>query len=609
MSPISLRDPPCRIILTCPITLRVPETNSADADLPVEASPSPGTAQSTGPRSVVALSALPGHLSGPLEASGKRKLKRQARLWEEGDIERFSDFTTDQRRALEDEERARLQKQADHDASATTQRTFLGSIVTFGAGLQVLGFITGFEACVVRVSGLPVDASDKDIFALFTQQGGTAVDQARLYLAHNEVLSDGTRDVRMVMDIEWGRALSAGLQGIEFRDHRLSFEVQPYTPPGGMISLVREAFISWRPISTCYVVSYSSETPIDIIDQKVKQLNGYTYFGRRLCVERLAPPPGHPENIALESIRIRNLPTSITYAEVFSLAGPHASSVRATSTPSDLEVIRSALSSSGCTPSDIVSLEPVSITDGALEGMPQFCARFSSEDIVTRVYDYLNGRTLLGGLFFDVSFSVPKYAIAIPAAQYAAQLSQWVDLKHSIRDYDRTQCSLVKLRIRDTSDVRLTVTGTDPQAVGAMKIRAEALAAGEKLVGWHDRFRERSISAFISGVMAKSGAYICVDRRLRQISLYGSSQAISSARTMITHKIARLSTRPFIIKIPSASMQSFVAQGLPELRELLGSENVHFDPAANRHHVSRRYCRFLAVAFALYVSMSSTRPA
>ena len=66
---------------------------------------------------------------------------------------------------------ARLAALAKKDAAKTIQRVVLGSIVTFGAGLDVRALITGFECCTMRIKSLPADAREDEVCALLTQQG------------------------------------------------------------------------------------------------------------------------------------------------------------------------------------------------------------------------------------------------------------------------------------------------------------------------------------------------------------------------------------------------------------------------------------------------------
>lgn len=61
--------------------------------------------------------------------------------------------------------------------------------------------------------------------------------------------------------------------------------------------------------------------------------------------------------------------------------------------------------------------------------------------------------------------------------------------------------------------------------------------------------------------------------------MYGRAEAVARARVIIKDELARLAELAFITPVPRTSVPFFVAEGLPQLRELLGEHNmIHFDP-------------------------------
>ncbi|KZV70809.1 hypothetical protein PENSPDRAFT_685099 [Peniophora sp. CONT] len=536
------------------------------------------------------------------EAAG-RELQRQARLQAEREArERAEAAARERQRVLEEQERARLADQARLDAAKTTQSVVLGSIVTFGAGLEVHAFTTGFETRIVRIRGIPVNALAREIYALFTQQG---IDKARLYLMLNKPLHDGTREVKMAMDAEAGHALSAGLDDLEFRDRRLSFEVGTYNVPGAMgISSVKDVevlTVSWQAATARYVATYNS---LSDARRKIQELNGSTHLGRRIRAETNTAPPGRLIYVDPNSIKIDNLPASATHDQVSALAGPEVVTLRALpmrgapATAAPLEVVRTSALASGCSQSDIVSLELLEGTSDAINGIVKVRARFRTWDQAKVAHDYLNGRKLFGNVACRVILPNPlSYIITIPVQQFEAQRTQWAALRESVQVVGKDRGSLTQLDVPNKPIVRFRVSGSDKKAVGALKVQVEGLAAGEKVDGWHVRLSQHSNGAFVARVLADSGALMRADWRQRQLKIYGSPPAVARAREMIGEELVRLAGLELTTNIPPPSIRHFLAQGLPELRELLGEDNVRFNPATrilvtsggdNTHHIVSR---------------------
>ncbi|KZV65047.1 hypothetical protein PENSPDRAFT_638914 [Peniophora sp. CONT] len=501
--------------------------------------------------------------------------------------------------------RRRRRENVQPDTAKTVQRVVLGSIVTFGAGLEIRGFTTGFESCTIRINGLPADVLEREIYELFTQQG---IDEARLYLMSHKILADGTSEAKMVMDAESGEVLSVGLDDLDFRGSRLSFEVGTYNIPGKMgASAVKDTnilTISCPAASLRYVLTYASE---DLAQDKCRELDGLIHRNRRLKAEYVQTSVAESDErsgIRQYALKLSNLPKPTTYDHVRALAGSEVLSYSplalkgVPSTDIALEAIRESVYSSKCRKSDIYSFESPDVAD-LLNGTITVRVCFSSWDVAKSVHDHIRGRKLacLGNKAFQVFLPSPlSYTITIPSQQHDAQRAQWNEIRRESHAGDKALSCLTRLQVPGKSLVRLRVTGSDNKAVGALKLRVESLAAGERVVGWHPRLLQHD-GVFFDRVLAETGAFLRADRRQRQIKVYGSADTTARARALVENEFARLSSLDFRTQVPPLSVRSFLAQGLQELCELLGEENVHFDPSTRvlttsggddaRHIVSR----------------------
>ncbi len=151
----------------------------------------------------------------------------------------------------------------------------------------------------------------------------------------------------------------------------------------------------------------------------------------------------------------------------------------------------------------LVSLENLNNFQRTLDGMVAVKARFNSREEAERVYLLLSKGTfpwsinMLESTFWLHLPPSMQYTLTIPAAQYSAQTLQWDSLVESIKH--RNACNLFITELRAVDVVQMRIVGNVKEAVGALKVRVESLAAGEKIEGWHPSLGH-SRSQFIRAV-------------------------------------------------------------------------------------------------------------
>lgn len=542
-----------------------------------------------------------------LEAQDRVKRENEARerqrFLEAQERNRREQEARERQRLLETQERARREQEARIAAARTTQRVILGSIVTFASGLDIRGFTTGFESCIVHIRGLPMNASEREIYMLFTQQG---IPEASLYLMFNKVHPNGTREVKMAMNAEAGHALSVGLDELEFRDRHLSFEVGTYNIPGAMGASQGKdpntLLVSWPMASARYIVTYNS---LETAERMAQELNGSVRLGRRLKVERDKTFPGRKVPVLPNSIKIDNLPPSVVSNDVHSLAGSETRSMHVlptrgapTSILPEQVVTRWIALAGGPGASSVAKAD----TDAdRLKGMMRVRAGFQSWDDAKRVHDYIETRKPLGMVPCYLDLPQPlSYVINIPQEQFDVQRVEWLQLQNSVAE--TKGCNFTYFAVQGRPIMRFRVSGSDQKAVGSLKLRVETLAKGEKIVGWHAQFGQQNSKnaiAFVSRVHTETGALMRADWRQRHIKLFGGTEAIARAQGMVADELARLTKLEFTTHVPQNAVRFLLAEGLPQLREILGGDDslVHFNPATRvlttsggdeaRHIVSR----------------------
>jgi hypothetical protein len=471
--------------------------------------------------------------------------------------------------------RAQAAEIAKEAAAKTVQSVVLGSIVTFSAGLELSHLVTGFECCTLRIANLPPNVQEDEINTLFTDRG---LDRGRFHLVSVKPMpSGGKLSAEIITDAESGKALSLDPGGLELRDEVLTLEVSCYNSPGSMSAATERdsnvLTISWRVPSTRYVAEY----PVTVnAAAKAQELNRQMCSGRRVKAEVNTRPPGRfVPTFHDNSVKISFLPLTVSDEEVKTFSG--ADVVRrlkdkggifnedvghiTTTLQNDIECI---------SPSTLTSLEPLLPTP-SVDGTVLVRARFSSWEDANAVHTrLLNHR--IGNVSFWFRLPNPtQYSITISTEQFRAQKSLWDALIDSIKD--KRACML---HIHEQGPVvRMRLSGSKKEAIGALKVRVESLIAGEKAEGWHMTLGHPN-NNFLRSVFDNTGALVRADWRRQVLKVYGESKAVEQARELIKDKLEQLSSLEYTKVLAKPSVRFFLACGIPELKETFGEDNVKF---------------------------------
>lgn len=468
-------------------------------------------------------------------------------------------------------------------AAKTVQSVVLGSIVTFGAGLELSHLVTGFECCTLRIGNLPPNVQEHEINALFTERG---LDRGRFHVVSVKPMTSGRKlSAEIITDAESGQALSLDLGGLEFRDEILTLEMSGYNSPGSMSAASeRDAdvlTISWRVPSVRYIAAYPASVTAA---GKVRELNNRVCSGRRVKVEVNSMPPGRfVSNFQENSVKISFLPPAITDEAVEAFSGSDSvKRLQGKVFVEDIGHIASTLRDDvECiSHGTLMSMEPLLPTP-SIDGIALVRARFASWDDANAVHTrLLNHR--IGGVSFWFRLPNPtQYSITISAEQFRAQKSLWDALVDGIKD--KRSCML---HIHEQGPVvRMRLSGSKKEAIGALKVRVESLIAGEKVDGWH-RTLGYSGNAFARSVFDNTGALLRADWRRQVLKVYGQPKAVDQARELIKAELDRLSSMEYTRVLARQSVRFFVQRGIPELKETFGEDNVKFVISAGRITIS-----------------------
>ncbi|KAK0479604.1 hypothetical protein IW261DRAFT_1478323 [Armillaria novae-zelandiae] len=461
------------------------------------------------------------------------------------------------------------------DALRTHQCTVFGSIITFSSGLAIQNIIAGFDCCRIRVKNIPHDARPHEIEALFLQQG---LDVSDFHVIAVDSTSNGTMRADIVTNATVAQILAVGLEGIEFRDERLEFEVGTYNLPGGMGALAPEdenvLTISCRGPSATYSVVYPDMATCHF---RVVELNGRICSGRKVKAEIQTLAGRIVPTFQRNAIQISNLPNDVSLATVCDFAKSdflHAQLLASSNFDIDAACRQLRLQINKVAGGEVQSFDLTS-RGNAEDGIFSVRVRFKTWECAKKVENALANRcySFVGNSMFWLKLPQQQlYTIVIPSPQYRAQASLWTDLETSIKD--PKACDLF-IREEPGGDFRIQISGAVKAAIGALKVRIENLASGEKFDQWHELLALPS--ATLTRKIKNAGAFMRSDLRTHSIKLYGTSIAIRRAKTILKEEIDRLMSMQSSVQLERRSVGYFLRTGLTAMKEVFGEDSVTLD--------------------------------
>ncbi|KIM86639.1 hypothetical protein PILCRDRAFT_96062 [Piloderma croceum F 1598] len=467
------------------------------------------------------------------------------------------------------QQEARRLEIAKEEAAMIFQHVVLDfALVTFSAGLTIQNILTGFESCRVRIKNLPLDATHSEVCALFAQQ---SADAGQFHVVGMKVVN-GKQEADVICHHDL-KVIAIGLDGIDFKQERLEFEVcqNGSIAGGGMRASAGSRSdiltISWRAPSVCFVVTYVDKPQAEA---KVRELDRKICAGRRVKVEMNRQPAGQAfRHFSANAVTIRGLPPSVTDTVVAQFSGSTLIR-RLKSADYDAERAHEYLRFQVGAAAQLFE----TVDTDAVEGIFTARVHFDSWTQAKKVYDSLDKQPFwfIGNTSFWLRLPDPlQYTITIPTQQYHAQRKRWNLLQADTKEKEGCHLSA---NAKDKVYV-IRVGGDDKKAIGSLKVRVENLAAGEKLERWHG-----SLGAgvggqrFLDSVFETTGACIRNDRRLRAVTAYGEPRNIEAARNMVETEVERLESLEQTVFLKRQSVRFFVRRGLAALEEELGKDNV-----------------------------------
>ncbi|EKM77747.1 hypothetical protein AGABI1DRAFT_107922 [Agaricus bisporus var. burnettii JB137-S8] len=475
------------------------------------------------------------------------------------------------------EQRRKQEEDWAKEATFTIQRVVLNSFVRFEAGLTIQHVICGFEASQILIKNLPLNAQRSEIIALFTQQG---VDPNDLVILKMETV-DGRSQATVLGRATDVGVIAVGLDGIEFRDENLEFVVCERTSDGRTMGSSSRDFhlltISYPKPSLTMVVRYPDIGTFEAGENK-RKLDGKILNGQRIRAEVTADGFDEDSYLPSYAIELSRIPADTTVAEVQTLANTRNVELRqnALSYKSD-DVFNAIESHLRSLPGS--TLQRLTPDNSSRPNFVSVKAFFNTWESAKSARDSLSGKFLrLGFPSLRVFLSDPyRFVLTLDENQYNSQKAQWSELCEGKRKEVTIQTRTVDRGRRRS--VIITLFGRDKKMVGALKVRIEGMAAGQRLDAsyWHPVFKDYKYLEFFDDLYHSTGAYFRSDWKHNRLTASGSIDAVEAAKARIKDEIDRIVAEEWTIPLQRRALGFFIREGLAKMKGLLGEENVALD--------------------------------
>ncbi|TFK20253.1 hypothetical protein FA15DRAFT_673627 [Coprinopsis marcescibilis] len=517
-----------------------------------------------------------------LEELAKKKLEeliRQQR--EERERERRQREEVGRRRA-EEKEKLRIEK-LKWESEATVQLVVRQSnLVTFSAGVEIKGVIPGFDLCSITLRDLAPNVTREDVDKLFAED--LQLCRSTFSISSLKSVKGNTKVAAILMRSDEASVMELALDGAEIRGHKFKVEVGANATWGKMNSSSKSdsttstLTIDWLPPCLTMIGTLQS---VEEAEAKAKEIDGRDMAGRQLRAAMNKRPVGQyvERYYNQASIRLTNIPTDLSVSDVAEATGIDSSGLRQIKSPIyDLDSVTKSLEQN-LQPFNPVLNSFVTSNNG---NRVQARIQFDSYDDANRACKAIEQGSL--GTFPAFRPSLPKphqYIITIPVGQYNSQKHRWDALGETL---DKESAYIQVVKLGGGERVLVKVLGSNNEQVGVLKARAESLVAGDRLDSshWNSTFLTSNGSTFLDKVNRDSQAYVCADRRLQLLRIFGNGEAISKARDMIKEEVDRLNGLEWSERIPHHAIAFFKRVGLEILEEseAVGKGNVSLDLAS-----------------------------
>lgn len=447
-----------------------------------------------------------------------------------------------------------------------TERRILNCQVQFGSGASIRRITTSFDSRRVALSNLPRTINQNELISLVEPFGALSF----------VTIDNSSSTILPSARMEYAECTEAAtavesLNNKYFRSSKLvaRLELRPVESGDGVL-LSRKVKVSWYAPSTIAWAHYST---ISVARTRATQLDGKLFDGRRISVS--FQTPGFRQKRSF-SIEIKGLPFGCTSNDLKQFC--RSSSVTL-GTPSygrkqGIDCVRRLLG-----PLDAFD---VLVADATKTKITAF-AQFSSADSAAVAIKKLHG---VSQQFLNQS---PLWLEQVHSMKYNIPTRQFATLIADINDYRDAHQTECKLRYYDRDEsgvpvdpVCIRVFGSDPKALGRLKVGLEHLLQGQLLVLedgqlWDEYFDTKEGERFVHQINLDSKSFVKLDTRARSVRLFGSESNRNETRGLIIRQLADIHQRRHIVPVERDVLRALLTGGLKALHDSIGTEKILLD--------------------------------
>lgn len=463
-------------------------------------------------------------------------------------------------------------KRRTMEEARATERSIINSTgVTFSAGLGVEQILSGFASSWMKIGNLP---PNPDIEELYSWLSAREINCPAAYISSvNTFYRNGCSqsEVDVLCNKDAKRILSNN-HDMEYRGSPVFIGLESTALDGMPASTdqANELVIMWHEPSFAVTASFPD---VSTARRQANALNGKLLGGKKVRVEMSRPDrdrylPGVNHD---KAIKIRGIPLEAdmneiqTFSRSEKLISHSWSNFDAEDSFRQLQIYLEAFGLHG------FQRNPQQPFDTKLK----VTARFGTWDGAKKASHALGQRPPPLDFFGDNSgfllflSSLYQYEMPIDSEQYAVQKHQWDELQEESRG--NSFCSL-RTRIAKSGRVYVKVGGNDMRTVGILKVRAESLAAGDKVERWNPSLAR---SSDLRKIASDTGTFIRGDFKNKVFRIFGRPADVEIGKRRLEKEITRLDAMEFTTTLPPGAFNFFSRrEGLVKLKGALGDDNV-----------------------------------
>lgn len=323
--------------------------------------------------------------------------------------------------------------------------------------------------------------------------------------------------------------------------------------------------VSWYAPS---MIAWAHYATISTAQNRAKKLDGTYFNGRRISASFQTPGPRQTKSFSIE---IKALPFDCKSRDLARLCGSSSVTLGkpSYSRRQGIDHVRSLLG-----PLDAFDVLTVDVKKTKITAFAQFSSPDSAAAAIKNLHGVSQPSLNQSPIWLEQIHSV-KYSI--PTRQFATLMTD-ID---SFRDTHQTEC---KLRYYDQDEngapvdpVCIRVFGSDPKALGHLKVGLEHLLQGQLLVSggdqlWDEYFETEEGEKFVHGINLDSKSFVKWDKRTRTIRLFGSESDRKETRDLILHQLSNIHANRHIIPVERSVLRALIIGGVEALRDSVGAK-------------------------------------